>query len=34
LRCRSKIGRKNEVQAKLSMFSVFLLARMNSISLD
>jgi len=34
LRCRSKIGRKNEVQAKLSMFNVFLLARMNSISLD
>jgi transposase len=34
LRCRSKIGRKNEVQAKLSMFNVFLLAKMNSISLD
>jgi transposase len=33
LRCRSKIGRKNEVQAKLSMYNVFLLARMNSISL-
>jgi len=33
LRCRSRAGRKNEVQAKLSMFNVFLLARMNSISL-
>lgn len=28
LRCRSRIGRKNEVQAKLSMFNLFLLAKM------
>jgi len=27
LRCRTEIGRKNEVQAKLSMFNLFLLAR-------
>ncbi|MCX6653273.1 MAG: hypothetical protein NT137_08005 [Methanomassiliicoccales archaeon] len=27
LRCRSENGRKNEVQAKLSMFNLFLLAR-------
>jgi hypothetical protein len=27
LRCRSEIGRKNEVQAKISMFNLFLLAR-------
>ena len=27
LRCRSRNGRKNEVQAKLSMFNLFLLAR-------
>ena len=27
LRCRTDIGRKNEVQAKLSMFNLFLLAR-------
>jgi transposase len=35
LRCRSKIGRKNEVQAKLSMFNVFLLAmrEVNSLGL-
>jgi len=29
LRCRSKIGRMNEVQAKLSMYNVSLLAKMN-----
>jgi len=34
LRCRSRIGRKNEVQAKLSMFNVFLLAKRDAISLD
>ena len=27
LRCCSENGRKNEVQAKLSMFNLFLLAR-------
>ncbi|MGB9591983.1 MAG: transposase [Candidatus Kryptoniota bacterium] len=33
LRCRSRIGRKNEVQAKLSIFNLFLLAKrdMNSL---
>jgi len=34
LRCRSRIGRKNEVQAKLSMFNIFLLAKMNANSSD
>jgi len=33
LRCRSKRGRKNEVQAKLSMFNIFLLAKMSANSL-
>ena len=34
LRCRSKIGRKNEVQAKVSMFNLYLLAKMGADSMD
>jgi len=33
LRCRSRRGRKNELQAKLSMFNIFLLAKMSANSL-
>ena len=32
LRCRTEIGRKNEVQAKLSMFNLFLLARKDRVA--
>lgn len=34
LRCRSKIGRKNEVQAKVNMFNLYLLAKMGANSMD
>jgi len=34
LRCRSKNGRKNEAQAKVSMLNLYLLGRMGANSMD